>query len=65
LKGGGELLNTHFRIKDLCTFTPGSAIQTKLDRDNSAQYSAQHTSPCVTFLRIATIIDDRGEDCYA
>lgn len=28
-------------------------------------YSAQHTSSCVTSQRMATIIDDRGEDCYA
>lgn len=54
-----------WRIKNLSTSTPGSAIQTKLYSHKAALYSSQHTSPCVTFLRIATIIDDRGEDCYA
>lgn len=51
--------------KSLPPPTPGFTIQTKLYSDNAALYSSQHTSPCVTSLRIATIIDDRGEDCYA
>lgn len=38
---------------------------TELYSENAALYSSQHTSPCVARLRIATIIDDRGEDCYA
>lgn len=58
-------LHSISRIENLSTSTPGSTIQTQLYSDNAAQYSSQHTSPCVTCLRMATIIDDRGEYCYA
>lgn len=32
---------------------------------NAALYSSQQIGPCVTRLGVTTIIDDRGEDCYA
>lgn len=53
-------------LEDGKTLSPGSDSHSdKLYSANAALYSSQHASPCVTCRRIATIIDDRGEDCYA
>lgn len=42
----------------------GCAAQTDVHSEKQL-YSSRHSGPCVTCLRMATIIDDRGEDCYA